>query len=117
MPRWRKATWALVIWNALMVLWVASGVANVADNCAGLTGSELELCEAGTTIGAGIGITLIAMIWFVGFVVLSLVWLMSRPAKRLCPRCGTDVKKGVTVCPTCGYQFGAAPPAPSAPVG
>jgi predicted amidophosphoribosyltransferase len=56
-------------------------------------------------------VTFIGMIWFVGFVVLALVWLMSRPSRRLCPRCGNEAKKGLTVCPSCKYEFGVAPTA------
>jgi hypothetical protein len=111
MPHWRKATWALVIWNILMLAWVVTGIGNLSHNCAGLSGEDLTLCQAGTTIGAGIGVTFIGMIWFVGFVVLALVWLMSRPSRRLCPRCGNEVKKGLTVCPSCNYEFGVAPTA------
>jgi len=55
LPHWRKATWALAIFTALMGSW------------------------AGTAIGGGIAITFIAILWFVGFIVLGLVWLMSRP--------------------------------------
>ena len=32
-----------------------------------------------TDIGTGIGVTLIGGLWFVGFLVLSIVWFMTRP--------------------------------------
>lgn len=108
MRRWRKATWALVIWTGLMALWAVAGVSAVGDNCAGRTGSALEACQAGTAIGGGIGLTLIAMVWFIGFIVLALIWLMSRPQRRLCPACGAQVRSGVTVCPSCSYDFAGA---------
>jgi hypothetical protein len=75
----RKMSWAIVIWTALFVLWAFSGMSAVADNCVGMTGSDLDLCNAGTGIGAGIGLFLIGSIWFVGFIVLSIVWFMTRP--------------------------------------
>lgn len=62
-----------------MLIWVVGGVGAVGDNCAGETGEALELCEGATAVGAGIGVTFIIFIWFLGFVVLGLVWLMSRP--------------------------------------
>jgi hypothetical protein len=40
--------------------------------------------------------------------VLGLVWLMSRPKYRQCPRCGNDVKKGFTVCKSCNFDFAQA---------
>lgn len=112
---WRKATWALVIWTALMALWIGSGIAAVSNNCAGKVGEALSICQAGTAIGGGIGITMLLTLWFVGFIVLSLVWLMSRPARRMCPVCGESVKKGLTVCPRCGHDFAAVRMAPGAP--
>lgn len=83
MPKWRKATWALVIWTFLIALWIGAGVMNVSDSCTGRTGNELETCQAATAIGGGIGVTFIVVIWFIGFVVLGLVWLMSRPKENV----------------------------------
>lgn len=108
LPRWRKATWALVIWNVLIVAWLAAGIGAVSDNCAGLVGQELDVCQGATAIGGTIGASLILFIWFLGFIVLSLIWLMSRPSRRHCPRCGNEVKKGLTICPNCQYEFGNA---------
>ena len=113
MPHWRKATWALIIVNVLMAVWVIGGISSTSHNCNGMTGDALSTCQAGTAIGAGIGITILLILWFVLFVVFGLIWIMSRPRLRQCPRCGTDVKKGLTACKTCGYDF-AAPPAPVA---
>jgi predicted amidophosphoribosyltransferase len=93
-PHWRKATWAAVIWTVLMAFWT-------------FTGST-------ATMGAGLGIVLLFLVWFVGFVVLSLIWLMSRPQQRLCPVCGEPVKKGLTVCRKCGHNFAAALGKPAA---
>jgi hypothetical protein len=75
MPRWRKATWAIVVWTILMAVWVVAGAGAASDLPP--AGSEAE--QAGRAIGAGLGITLIIIIWFIGFIVLGLIWLMSRP--------------------------------------
>ena len=76
MPKWRKAPWGLVIWSGLCVLWLVTGLNNVSQM---QTGNEYE--AAGAAIGTGIGVTLIFMVWFFGFIVGSLVWLMSRPKR------------------------------------
>ncbi|MFM2193838.1 MAG: hypothetical protein RLZZ460_508 [Chloroflexota bacterium] len=76
MPKWRKATWGLVIWSGLCVFWLVSGLANVSQIT---TSNEYE--AAGAAIGTGIGVTLIFIVWFFGFVVGSLIWLMSRPKR------------------------------------
>lgn len=107
-PKWRKATWALFIFSVLMLIWVVSGIASSgghATNCGSLDQSS---CDAARNIGAGIGVTLLFVIWFIGFIILSLVWLMSRPRHRACPRCGNDVKKNVMLCRKCGYDFASA---------
>jgi hypothetical protein len=109
-PRWRKATWALVIWCVLILVWAIAGSAS--NDCASqATDLDQSACEAGT----GIGVLLILFIGFFGFVFFSLIWLMSRPRKRACPRCGEDVKKGVMVCPSCRFDFHAVGQ-PQAPV-
>jgi hypothetical protein len=83
MPKWRKATWALLVWTVLMGLWIATGIGAVGNNCAGEVGDALKLCQAGTAVGAGIGVTVIIIIWFIGFIVLGLIWLMSRPKENV----------------------------------
>ena len=79
MPRWRKATWAVVLWTALFAVWIVAGVGNTGGNCAGMTGDELAACQAGTAIGAGLGVSFLIMLWFIGFIVLAVIWFASRP--------------------------------------
>jgi hypothetical protein len=66
--RWRKATWALIIWTALMAVWLFYALANPA------TSEERYVPFV-------IVFTAIALIlcWFIGLVILALVWFMSRP--------------------------------------
>lgn len=104
---WRKMTWALWIWNAIFVIWIIAGISNRASkNCA--VGDQL--CKNASDAGTGIGVALIILLWFMGFIVLSFVWFMTRPRSRLCPKCGRDVKRGTTICGECGYEFGASFP-------
>lgn len=102
-PRWRKMTWVLVIWCALILLWAIGGAAG--NECANEpTQLEQDACEAGT----GIGVALILLIGFFGFAFLSIIWFMTRPKGRDCPACGEFVKRGHTVCPACGHNFATA---------
>lgn len=102
-PHWRKMTWVLIIWSALILLWAITGAA--ANECANEpTTLEQDACEAGT----GIGVALILLIGFFGFAFFSLIWFMTRPRGRECPACGERVKKGQTTCPACGHDFAAA---------
>ena len=109
--RWRKMTWVLNIWNLVFLIWIIGGIASrPSTNCATdpdvLSGViSKHACEAASDTGTGIGVALIIFLWFLGFVVLSLVWFMSRRKGRVCPHCGEDVKKGRTACKKCGYDF------------
>jgi hypothetical protein len=117
-PRWRKMTWVLLIWVALIVVWIASASGNVSDACD--TPEERgvltqEQCEAAAEVGTGLGLVGVFFIGFIGFIILGLIWIMSRPKRRTCPVCGEDVKKGRTTCPKCGHDFAAGYQAASAP--
>jgi hypothetical protein len=81
MPRWRKATWALAIWNVLMIVWLVRVLSAVDDfSCAKETGGfGLAACQAGAAIGQNYGVALVGTVWFVGLICLSVVWLVSRP--------------------------------------
>lgn len=60
-------TWVLILWCALILVWMIGGASSA--NCDG-DGA----CEAGT----GIGVALIALVGFFGFVFLSIIWFMRR---------------------------------------
>jgi hypothetical protein len=105
--RWRKMTWLIWIFTALMIAWIAAGTASNTDVCDEhpIGSSARSACEAGADVGTGIGVVLIFLLWFIGFIVLSLIWFMTRSQKRTCPVCGRDVRKGQTRCKKCGYDF------------
>ena len=81
MPQWRKSTWALAIWNVLMLAWLARVLSGLDDfSCARETGGfGLAACQAGATIGQNFGVALVGVIWLVGLVGLGVIWLASRP--------------------------------------
>jgi hypothetical protein len=54
MPKWRKATWSMVIWSGLILAWV-------------LTGTAATISVIGQIV-----------VWFIGSALLVVVWLMSR---------------------------------------
>jgi hypothetical protein len=112
-PKWRKMTWFIVIVNILFLIWLIAGTGAAASNCEGLVGDELDICEAGTAVGATIGAGIIIFLWVLVDIILGILWLVTNRGRRVCPACGEDVKRGVTVCPSCGHDFAAAarPPA------
>lgn len=104
LPR-RVSSWLITIWTAIFAIWIIGAIAaRPSKDCA----PGDTLCQDASDAGTGIGVGIIFVLWFIGFIVLSLIWLMTRPKHRLCPACGTEAKKGVTTCTRCGFDFAAA---------
>ena len=104
-PHWRKMTWVVLLFNAIMLVWLIAGVATATHNpaCNGLSQST---CQAATDVGASIGAGLIIGLWLAGDVILGILWLVTHG--RSCPVCGKEVRRGVTVCKSCDYDFRGA---------
>ena len=66
-------------------------------------------CEAEISSLVGWAIAGVVIVWFVGFVILGLLALLTRrpSSGRVCQACGYDAKRGQTVCGNCGYNFAA----------
>jgi hypothetical protein len=105
-------TWVLILWSALILFWAIAGGAssNPTAYCEAHPSAYLSVkaCEEARNAGTGIGVAIILLIGFFGFVFFSLIWLMTRPKKRICPVCGEDVGRGKTACEECGHDFAAA---------
>ena len=113
-PKWRPMTWVIVIINILFLVWVISAGGAAAENCDDVARAERDACEAGTAIGASIGIGLVLFLWALVDIILGVIWLVTNRKKtRECPICGYDVKKGVTSCKKCGYDFATGERAPA----
>ena len=105
MRNWRKFTWFILIVQILFVIWLVTGVSGAASNCDGEVGTALEVCQAGTAIGAGIGVGIIVFLWALVDIILALIWLVTNRGQRDGPACGRAVKKGHTTCAKCGHSF------------
>jgi hypothetical protein len=104
MPK-RAMSWVLIVWNAIFLIWIVGAVADrPSEECP----PGDTVCQDASDVGTGIGVSLILIFWFMGFVALSLVWFMTRPKSRMCPVCGTHARKGETSCRKCGHDFAAA---------
>lgn len=78
MPK-RLSTWAILLWTGFMAVGILAAVAGIGGDCAGLSGNELSSCQSAAWIRGGIGVTLLVLLWFAGFVPLAIVWAMTRP--------------------------------------
>lgn len=74
-------TWVLWIWTIAMAAWAVgagfSGDSKLDAKCVNDLGAKL--CNDTQNAGAGIAVILLIFAWFFGFVVLGLIWFMTRP--------------------------------------
>lgn len=105
MKSWRKLTWFILAVNALFLFWIVSGIASTGKSCAGQVGDSLSSCQAGTAIGASIGVGIIVFFWAIIDLILLVIFLVTNKGQRSCPTCGSRVKVGKTTCPKCSYDF------------
>lgn len=113
-------TWVLILWAAATILFIV--LVNTAANddvraeciAEATSQTQRDLCDVGTSLASGVWTVIAVVLGFGGFLVLGLIWLMTRP-RRHCPACGRDVKKGVTSCRKCGYLLTATSVRPAMP--
>jgi lysylphosphatidylglycerol synthetase-like protein (DUF2156 family) len=101
-------TWVVIVWCVVMAVWIIGAIASADPHQQCAHDVYRSACEAGSNAGTGIGVVALWFVWFFGFLILSLIWFMSRPKGRTCPACGENVKRGKTACPSCDYDFAAA---------
>jgi len=103
-------TWVVILWCVLMAVWIIAALSSSGPNtnCVHHLYLSKQTCESVSTAGTGIGVVILWFVWFFGFIVLSLIWFMTRPKGRDCPACGEMAKKGHTTCQSCGYNFATA---------
>lgn len=82
----RKMTWAILAWTGLCVVWLIGGARNVSSgqdqavqDCMSGGFNTAQDCQTFYHAGAGIGFGLVFGVWFVGFIVLAIIWAMTRP--------------------------------------
>jgi hypothetical protein len=67
--------YSFIGFNILMAYWLVAGTGAATEGMEAMSDAE----QAGTAIGAGLGMTMIFAIWFFGDVVLGLFVLFTRP--------------------------------------
>ena len=105
MLKLRPLSWVIIAINLLFLFGTISGISETSKSCDGLTGDDLTICQAGTAIGASIGVGIILFFGVLVDIILLIVWLVSNRNQRECPKCGRKIKRGLTKCPKCDHQF------------
>ena len=70
---WRKWTWALLAWTALMGVWLIASASATATSCPA-TGGAVDDCSGYVGIAVGV----ILFIWLAGAAPLSIIWYATR---------------------------------------
>lgn len=65
----------------------------------------VELKSDSSDAAAGIYIFISMIVWGVLNIILYVLYRVTGGKKRVCPACGCNVKKGLTVCTSCNYDF------------
>ena len=64
---------------------------------------EIDSTDSDTALGLQF---MVLMVWLaIMNVVLYVLYRITGGKKRLCPACGKNVKKGLTICPSCNFDF------------
>lgn len=84
--RARKMTYVLIGWCLLILAWATLGATNsidhTAERCEHARYIGQETCESASHTGTALGMGFVLLIGFMGFVVLSLVWFMTKPSEK-----------------------------------
>ena len=83
--RVRKMTYVLWAWVALIIAWIATSSANIHNETAKCVNQGvLDHTTCANAVGAGSGVAIFAILvlGFMGFVILSLTWFMTRPKTK-----------------------------------
>jgi hypothetical protein len=51
-------------------------------------------------------------LWFLGNLVLGVLWVASLPRRRSCPNCGSSIPQTFMVCPVCRHDSYVRVPLP-----
>jgi hypothetical protein len=88
----RPFAWVIIAINAYFLYAFSKGVVDLSADGSG-----------DTAIGIYAFMSLI--VWAVINIVLYVLYRVTGTKKRECPACGKTVKKGLTVCPSCSFDF------------
>lgn len=83
--RRRVFLWVFLAIQILFLIWVITGAASgsgTPEGCQGLTGDELDTCNAASDVGTTIGVGLMIALWAAVDVILGFSYVVYRLASR-----------------------------------
>ncbi|TQE31597.1 hypothetical protein SipoB123_01630 [Streptomyces ipomoeae] len=83
--RRRVFLWIFLAIQVLFLIWLITGAASSSgtpEECRGLTGDDLKLCEDANDVGTTIGVGLIIGLWAAVDIILGFTYVVYRLASR-----------------------------------
>lgn len=83
--RHRVFLWVFLAVQLLFLAWVivgATGASGTPEECRGLTGDDLDLCNDANDVGTTIGVGLVIGLWVAADFILALTYVLYRLASR-----------------------------------
>jgi len=77
----RVGMWAVLAVNGLFAWWLVASAGGTDSSCTGLAGSELDACQTGEAVGAGIAAFMVIVLWAMADVICGVLWLVTRPRR------------------------------------
>jgi hypothetical protein len=69
--------WVILAINVLFLV-VTISMFNIESSCQGMTGEDLELCQAGEGIGKGIAFFAVLFSWALVDIILGVIFMVTR---------------------------------------
>ncbi len=88
----RPFGWVIIAINVYFLYALSKGVYEIGN-------------DDGSDAAVGIYVFVSLIVWAVINVVLYVLYRVTGGKKRECPACGQNVKKGLTICPSCSFDF------------
>lgn len=95
MKNLRPFAWVIIAINAYLLYGFLSGIVSMSK-------------DGSSDTGIGIYFFLSVFVWALINVPLYVIYRITGGKKRDCPACGMGVKKGLTVCSSCNFDFAKA---------
>lgn len=77
----RAMTLVLWCWTIAFAGWITGVIIDASNSPAPaecVQSAGQKLCDDAGDVGTGMGVAVILFVWFVGFLILSLIWFMVR---------------------------------------
>ncbi len=85
---WRKMTWAVLVFNLIMLIWLITSLTASTKNCNGMTTGE---CAGVSDVAHSAVAAIQIVLWVFGDIILGIIWLVIRGVRVRCVAVASSV--------------------------